>query len=144
MIDRDLLELYNNLINVKVDIPVGVMYSRLNKCLVFTQYSWRMDVGILNYYCKDLINLRRTVLSPEDTRNLLDTLKSLITSAQLGKDRILISPIKYGMEIYRANPMNLGLGPIKLGTLRFVTSNSWLFRKVVNFKYKNIIGDIER
>ena len=81
---------------------------------------------------------------PEDTRNLLDTLRSLITSTQLGKDRILISPIKYGMEIYRANPMNLGLGPIKLGTLRFVTSNSWLFRKIVNFKYKNIIGDIEK
>jgi hypothetical protein len=39
MIERDLLEFYNNLINVDVNLPVGVTYSIQNRCLVFTQYS---------------------------------------------------------------------------------------------------------
>jgi hypothetical protein len=144
MIERDLLEFYNNLINVDVNLPVGVTYSIQNRCLVFTQYSWRMDVGCLNYYCKDLVKIKRTVLLPEDTKDLLDSLKTLIESSKLNQDRILVSPIKYGLEIYRANPMNLSLGPIRISRLRFITSNKWLFRKIVNFKYKNIIGDIKR
>lgn len=144
MIERDLLEFYNNLINAKVNIPIGVTYSKSNRCLVFTQYGWRMDVSILNYYCKDLVKIKRTVLLPEDTKELLDTIKLLINSLQLGQDRILISPIKYGLEIYRANPMNLSIGPIKLGRLKFITSNRWLFRKIVNYTYKDIIGDITR
>lgn len=144
MIERDLLEFYNNLINVDVNLPIGVTYSIQNRCLVFTQYSWRMDVGCLNYYCKDLVKIKRTVLLPEDTKDLLDSLKTLIESSKLNQDRILVSPIKYGLEIYRANPMNLSLGPIRISRLRFITSNKWLFRKIVNFKYKNIIGDIKR
>lgn len=144
MIGRDLLEFYNNLINVKVDLPVGVMYSKINKCLVFTQYSWRMDVSVLNYYCSDLVKIKRTILLPEDLRDLLDNLKLIINSPNINQDRVLISPIKYGMEIYRANPMNLSLGPIKLGELKFVSSNNWLFRKIVNLMYKDIIGDIDK
>lgn len=144
MIERDLLGFYNNLINVDVNLPIGVMYSKANRCLVFTQYNWRMDVGILNYYCKDLVKIKRTALLPEDTKYLLDTLKSLISSAKLNQDRILVSPTRYGMDIYRANPMNLDVGPIKLGELKFISSNNWLFRLIVNIKYKNIIGDIKR
>lgn len=144
MIERDLLEFYNNLINVNVELPVGVMYSKPNRCLVFTQYSWRMDVGMLNYYCKDLVKIKRTALLPEDTKRLLDTLKSLINSTKLGQDRVLISPTKYGMEIYRANPMIMDIGPVKLGELKFVSSNNWLFRLLVNWKHKSIIGDIKK
>jgi hypothetical protein len=144
MVERDLLELYNNLIKVKLDVPVGVTYSKRNRCLVFTQYGWRMDVSVLSYYCNDLYKIKRTVLLPEDMKELLDTLKALVSSKQLGNDKVLISPIKYGMEIYRANAMNLSLGPVKLGTLKFVSSNWWLFRLVARYKYKDIIGDIEK
>lgn len=141
---EDLLGFYNNLILARMDIPIGVTYSKANRCLVFTQYSWRMDVGVLNYYCKDLRKIKRTVLLPEDTKDLLDSIKALLESNQLNKDRILISPIKYGLEIYRANPSNMNLGPLRLATLRFVSSNRWLFRKIVNFKYRELIGEIER
>lgn len=144
MLERDLLEFYNNLINVNVDLPIGVFYSRANRCLVFTQYNWRMDVGMLNYYCKDLVKIKRTALLPEDTKELLDTLRSLINSTKLGEDRVLITPTKYGMEIYRANPMIMDIGPVKLGELKFISSNGWLFRRIVNWRYKSIIGDINR
>lgn len=144
MLREDLLGFYNGLIQARLDIPIGVMYSRANRCLVFTQYSWRMDVGVLNYYCEDLRKIKRTILLPEDTKDLLDSIKALIDSNQLNKDRLLISPIKYGLEIYRANPNNMNLGPLKLATLRFVSSNGWLFRKIVNIKYSEIIGNIEK
>lgn len=142
MIERDIIGFYNSFINIDPSIPVGVCYSKPNKCLVFTQYNFRMDVGILNYYCKNLINIKNTALLPDDIKELLDSLKDLINSGQLSQDRILISPTKYGFEVYRANKMNTGIGPIKLASVKFVTSNGWLFRKIVNWRYKNIIGDI--
>lgn len=144
MIKADLLELYNNLINVKVDLPVGVMYSKPNRCVVFTQYSWRMDVSMLNYYCSDLVKIKRTILLPEDLRKLLDNLKLLINSPMITKDKVLVSPTKYGFNVYRTNPNNLSLGPIKLGEIKLISSNNWLFRKIVNIRYKDIIGDITR
>lgn len=144
MIARDLLELYNNLIHVKVDIPVGVTYSKRNRCLVFTQYGWRMDTSVLNYYCKDLVKIKRTVLMPNDLKTLLDTMKSVIESGNLKNDRILVSPIKYGFEIYKSNPYNLTLGPIRLGSFKFVSNNGWIYRMVVNRLYGEVIGDIKK
>lgn len=144
MISKDLLEFYNALISADINVPIGVTYSMQNRCLVFSQYSWRMDSSILNYYCSNLTEIKNTVLLPEDTKELLDTLKSLLTSGQLTGDRVLVSPTKYGMDIYKTNIMNTSLGPIKLGSIKLVSSNNWLFRQLVKFKFKNIIGDIKR
>lgn len=144
MLSEDLLGLYNSLISADVNVPIGVTYSRQNRCLVFSQYSWRMDSSVLNYYCSNLTEIKNTVLLPEDTKELLDTLKSLVESGQLLNGRILISPTRYGMDIYKSNPMNLSLGPIKLGSIKLVTSNNWLFRLIVRLRFKEIIGDIKK
>lgn len=144
MLSEDLLGLYNSLISADVNVPIGVTYSRQNRCLVFSQYSWRMDSSVLNYYCSNLTEIKNTVLLPEDTKELLDTLKLLVESGQLLNGRILISPTRYGMDIYKANPMNLSLGPIKLGSIKLVTSNNWLFRLIVRLRFKEIIGDIKK
>lgn len=144
MLSKDLLEFYNSLITADVNVPIGVTYSRQNRCLVFSQYSWRMDSSMLNYYCSNLNRIKNTVLLPEDTKELLDTLKSLVSSGQLVGDRVLVSPTEYGMDIYKANPMNLSLGPIKLGSIKLVSSNNWLFRMIVRFRFRDIIGDIRK
>lgn len=143
MMDGDITSFYNSLTNLDPTIPVGVSYSKPNKCLVFMQYSFRIDISIMNYYCSDLINIRKTVLLPKDFTELMDSLKALISSGHLRdtNGRVLISPVKYGFEVYRTNPMNTGIGPIKVSSIRLITSNGWLFRKIVNYRYKNIIGE---
>lgn len=141
MLETDIREFYNSLVNFNPEVPIGISYSRPNRCLVFIQYSHRVDVGILNYYCKDLMDVKKTVLLPNDFKKMMDTLKLMIESGNLKESRVLISPIKYGFEIYRTNPVYHVVGPMKLATVEVISSNNWLFRKIVNLRYKKIIGE---
>lgn len=141
MLETDIREFYNSLVNFDPELPIGVSYSRPNRCLVFIQYSHRVDVSILNYYCKDLIDIKKTALLPGDFKKMMDALKLLIESGKLKESRVLISPIKYGFEVYRTNPVYHVIGPMLLDKIEVISSNNWLFRLIVNTRYKKIIGE---
>lgn len=141
MLEGDIRSFYNSLTNLDPELPIGVSYSKPNRCLVFIQYNYRVDIGVMNYYCKDLVNIKKTALLPSDFKKMMDSLKKLVNSGQLKDDKILVSPIEYGFEIYRTNPMNTIIGPIRLAKVEVISSNNWLFRKIVNYRYKNIIGE---
>ena len=63
-------------------------------------------------------------------------LSSLISSGRLLDDRICLSPENYGFDVYGVNLKEFWKGPEILGTVRFVSGNSWLFRFITKRKYK--------
>ena len=143
-LQTDLLEIYNSLVafnekTIKSNFPkpILVRFEKASNLLVFEQAGTSVRLGLTNYYCLALEDLEKpTYLLPEDYDYLMANLSQLINSGELLKDRTALSPENYGFDIYGVNLQELWKGPDKLGTVRFVSGTSWLFKFLVKRKYK--------
>lgn len=144
-LQNDLLEIYNNLVifsdsTVKSGIfinPIKVFYEKDNRLLVFEQKGKSARIGIPTYYSLALEEIQKpTYLLPEDYDYLMATLQNLIMSGELIKERTCISPENYGFDIYATNIKELYKGPDIIGSIRFISGNSWFFKLKTKLKYK--------
>jgi hypothetical protein len=144
----DILGIYNSLTDFSantllgpINLPIRVSYSESLNSLCFEQKGLKVAISVLNYYCKGLKNLKETYLYPEDYDKLMSALSGLIGSGVLLHDRVCLAPEVYGFSIYETTAQTALLkdGPQLLTTFRFVSGNSWFFKKVTQFKYKNLI-----
>ena len=141
----DILEVYNMLTdfssNTLSGLPIKVEYSESLNALCFEQKGLRVAISVLNYYCESLKYLKETYLLPEDYDILMSSLSRVIESGVLIHDRVCVAPVKYGFRIYETPGQTISLkdGPQLLVDLRFVSGNSWLFKKIIKFKYKKLL-----
>lgn len=73
---------------------------------------------------------------PRDYDYLMQSLSGVIGSGKLLEEKVCISPENYGFDIYLVDFREFWKGPDKIGTIRFVSGNSWIFRQIVKFKFK--------
>lgn len=145
-LQSDLLEIYNSLVkfsettlNTNFPVPIKVYFEKENNLLVFEQKGLSVRISLPVYYCLALDELDKkhpTYLLPEDYDYLMASLSGLIGSGDLTKDRTILSPENYGFDIYATNVRELWKGPEIIGSIRFVSGTSWLFRFIVSKKYK--------
>lgn len=142
----DILLIYNSLTDFSettllapIKLPIRVRYSESSNSLSFEQRGLKVSIPVLNYYCKNLRFLD-TYLVPEDYDYLMETLSRIIESGVLLHDRVCLAPVKYGFEVYDTSPQTLLLkeGPQLIGEAKFISGNSWLFKKIIKFKYEGI------
>lgn len=140
----DLLEIYNSLVlfsdeTVKSNLPkpIKVFYEMSSRLLVFEQGGKSVRLYTPNYYCLDLESLEKgTYLLPEDYDYMMSTFLTLISSGDLLKSRVCLSPENYGFDIYLVNLNELWKGPDIIGRIRFISGKSRLFKWRVKRKYK--------
>lgn len=145
-LQNDLLEIYNSLVmfsnstvNTKFPLPIKVWYEKESRLLVFEQKGKSARLGLPIYYSLGLDSINNyTYLLPKDYDYLMSTLQGLIGSGELIKPRVCLSPENYGFDIYIAdsNPNELWKGPGTIGVVRFVSGNSWFFKKLVEFRFR--------
>ena len=142
----DLLGVYNSLTDFSMNtltnpthLPIRVDYSESLNSLCFEQKGTKIAISVLNYYCENLKELKETYLFPEDYDHLMYSLSWVINSGHLLHDRVCLSPEKYGFKIYETSPASYKNGPQLLASVKFVSGNSWLFKRVTKYKYKNIL-----
>lgn len=144
----DILGIYNSLTDFSantllspINLPITVRFSESLNSLCFEQKGFKVAISVLNYYCRDLKNLKETYLFPEDYDKLMSSLSGLISSGVLLHDRVCLAPEHYGFSIYEteAKTTLLKNGPQLLVSCRFISGNSWLFKKITKFKYKNLL-----
>lgn len=143
----DILQIYNTLTDFSkntllapIQLPIKVGYSDSLNSLTFEQRGLKVTLPILNYYCKDLKNLQDTYLIPKDYDFLMDSLTRMIESGALLHDRVCLSPERFGFKIFDTTPITTLLreGPQLISEVRFVSGNSWLFRKLIKLRYERI------
>ena len=142
----DLIEIYNLLTDFSEETltkgtPVKVGYSESLNALCFEQKGLKIAVSALNYYCENLKNLKETYLLPIDYDILMSSLSKSITSGVLIQDRVCVSPRKYGFLLYDVPKVvsKLKDGPQLLADIRIASGNSWLFKKIIKFKYRKLL-----
>lgn len=144
----DILGVYNSLTDFStntllgpVNLPIKVGFSESLNALCFEQKGLKVAISVLNYYCRELKNLKETYLLPEDYDRLMSSLSGIIGSGVLLHDRVCLAPEKYGFSIYETTPQTklLKEGPQLLMSTKFTSGNSWLFKKVTQFKYRNLL-----
>lgn len=139
-IQEDLIFFYNEMTKYSSELPIGVKYNIENKTIQFRQYSKTSNFSVLNNYCKSLRNLTdTTALLPSDYITMMNSLKSLINSGKLINERVLVSPEKYGFSVFLAEGTAPEFGPLEVSKIRIISSNWWLFRKIMKIRYKLII-----
>lgn len=142
----DILELYNTLTEFSdrtlqglIHYPIHVYYDDEFKSVCFEQKGKKIVLSVLNYYCENLKNLKNSYLLPKDYDSLMFSLSEMIKSGSMLHDRICVSPMKYGFSLYETSGRSYESGPLEIGTAKFVSGNSWLFRFMVKLRYKNIL-----
>ena len=143
-LQNDLLEIYNSLvlfskttITTKFPKPIDVWYEKETGLMAFEQKGKTVRIPQLIYYCLNLEGLKnKTYLLPEDYDYLMSTLRELINSGKLLENRVCLSPENYGFDIYGVNNRELWKGPEIIGRMRFISGNSWIFKKIVKHRYK--------
>jgi len=143
-LQNDLLEIYNSLvlfskttITTKFPKPIEVWYEKETGLMAFEQKGKTVRIPQLIYYCLNLEGLKnKTYLLPEDYDYLMSTLRELINSGKLLENRVCLSPENYGFDIYGVNNRELWKGPEIIGRMRFISGNSWIFKKIVKHRYK--------
>lgn len=141
---EDLLEIYNSLvvfsdetIKSKFPTPIKVFYEKSSRLLVLEQKGRSVRLYNPIYYCLDLEEIEKpTYLLPKDYDYLMSTLQDLINSGKLLEDRTIISPENFGFDVYCTDNRELWKGPNIIGRVRFISGKSWLFKKIVERKYK--------
>lgn len=144
MIQDDLIELYNNLLAFNKNTivtdhptPIKVSFDKGSNSLVFEQKGVSVRTALPIYYSLGLNEIKKaTYLLPRDYDYLMQSLSGVIGSGKLLEDKLCISPENYGFDIYLVDFREFWKGPDKIGTIRFVSGNSWVFRMIVKFKYK--------
>lgn len=144
----EIIEIYNTLqefsketLEGTVKKPIMVSYDLENQSLKFSQGSKTRYLQILNYYCGKLKTLKDTYLLPEDYDYLMRTLQGLIKNNILVNDYVCISPEVWGFDVLLATPQPVIFkdGPIVMGEVRFASGNSWIFKLITKYKYKDIL-----
>ena len=136
----DILGVYNSLTEfsdgtLTNGLPIKVKYDESFNALSFEQRGKKVMIQSLNYYCENLKFLD-TYMLPVEYNNLMQSLANLIGSGIMIRDRIMISPKKYGFDLYETDGMNLKEGPQRIASIELVYWNSWVFRKYVELIYK--------
>lgn len=143
-LQNDLLEIYNSLVvfsdsTIKSGVfadPIKVYYEMDNRLLVFEQKGKSVRIGLPVYYSLNLEGIQKpTYLLPQDYDYLMATLQSLIMSGELLKERTCLSPENYGFDIYAVNLKEAHKGPDIIGSVRFISGNSWFFKWRTKRKY---------
>lgn len=135
-LQTDLLEIYNSLVSFsegtitsRTPKPIKVSFEVESRNLRFEQAGTLVLLGIPNYYCLALEDLvKPSYLLPADYDNLMSTLQELIGSGELLKDRTCLSPENFGFDIYGVDMRRFEKGPDLLGSIRFVSGDSWWFK----------------
>lgn len=70
---------------------------------------------------------------------MMKSLRKLIDSGRLLDERILISPDDYGFSVMETNRSAQEFGPLVISNVKIISSNWWLFRKIMQIRYKLII-----
>lgn len=145
-LQNDILEIYNTLIlfsdetvKSQFPIPIEVYYEKESRLLVFHQKGNTARLWLPVYYClglEDIDENHKTYLIPEDYDTLMFTLKKMINSGELIKDRTTLSPENYGFDIYATNLKELWKGPDIIGSIRFISGKGKLFNWWIKYKYK--------
>ena len=143
-LQTDILGIYNSLVpfskttvTTKFPKPIEVWYEKDSRLVAFEQKGVSVRIPQLVYYCLDLEELqKKTYLLPEDYDYLMSTLKELINSGRLLEGRTCLSPENFGFDIYGVNMRELWKGPEILGKIRFISGNSWFFRRLVKRRFK--------
>lgn len=146
-LQEDLIEIYNSLVvfsnttvNTNLPAPIKVWYEKDSRLLVFEQKGNSVRLGWPIYYCLGLEDLvKPTYLLPDDYDYLMSTLRDLVNSGELIKDRTALSPEDYGFDIYATNLKELWKGPGIIGSVRFISGISWWFKFKTKRKYKNVL-----
>lgn len=147
-LQNDLLEIYNNLVTfskttlqVTHPKPITVWYDKgaLGNPLVFSQENINVRLRLPVYYCLGLENLteHKSYLLPEDYDYLMKSLASMIEDSKVLDDRTCLSPENYGFDIYALDPKQPSKGIERIGGVRFISGNSWLFRTYTKWKYRD-------
>lgn len=144
MIQDDLIEIYNNLLafnknTIVTDnpIPIKVSFDKSSNSLIFEQKGVSVRTALPIYYSLGFSDIKKpTYLLPRDYDYLMQSLSGVIGSGKLLEDKVCISPENYGFDIYLVDLREFWKGPDKIGTIRFVSGNSWIFRQIVKFKFK--------
>lgn len=140
----DLIEIYNNLLifnknTLLVDrpVPITVKFEKENNSLYFEQKGNSVRLSLPIYYSLGLNTITKpTYLLPNDYDYLMQSLSTVISSGKLLDDRICLSPENYGFDIYEVDMKEFWKGPDILGSIRFISGNSWVFRLITKFKFK--------
>lgn len=140
----DLLGLYNDLVNLskatlenKIQQPIKVTFEENMNSLSFEQAGKKIYSQVPLYYGGKIKEIKDTWLLPKDYDYLMGTLSQLLQDGILIKDRVCISPEVYGFDVYLTdqNTLKFKNGPVLLGQVRFCSGNSWLFKKLIHYKY---------
>lgn len=136
----DIVGLYNSLTEfsdstLSNGYPIKVYYEEGLNAVCFEQKGRKIVIQSLNYYCENLKFLN-TYLLPGHYDLLMRSLTEIIGSGMMIRDRIMVSPTKYGFELYETPLNNIKEGPQKLAKVELVFWNSWVFRKYVELIYK--------
>ena len=146
-IQEDILLIYNSLTDFSrntllapTQLPIKIDYSESLNSLTFEQQGLKVSIPVLNFYCKNLKFLHTTYLTPRGYDSLMDSLSRIIDSGVLLHDRVCLSPIRYGFEIYDTNSHTQYQkeGPQLIGRVEFVSGNSWIFKKLTKLRYERI------
>lgn len=143
-LQNDILEIYNSLVmfssstvNTNFPAPIKVSYEKDSRLLVLEQKGKSVRVGLPVYYSLGLDTIKGyTYLLPKDYDYLMSTLQYLISSGELIKPRTCVSPENYGFDVYATDQRQLWKGPEIIGSVRFISGNSWIFKKLTKYKYK--------
>lgn len=140
----DLIEIYNNLVMFNKETllsdnptPITVKFDKDSNSIEFSQKGQTVRMGLPIYYSLGLSDIKTpTYLLPDDYDYLMESLGSLIASGKLLEDRVSLSPENYGFDVYAINMREFWKGPEIIGSVRFISGNSWIFRLITKLKYK--------
>lgn len=142
-LQNDLIEIFNSLTEFNQNTiitnhpsPIKVSYDIESRQLVFDQKGKSVRMSMPNYYCFALEDIKKpTYLLPEDYDILMSNLQEVINSGKLLEDRVCLSPENFGFDIYFVNIREIWKGPELIGSMRFISGNSWWFRLKIKLKY---------
>ena len=141
----DIMEIYNNLLIFNEDtivskfpIPITVSFEKASNSILFEQRGKSCRLGLPLYYCLGLDDIaeNKTYLLPQDYDYLMSTLSDLVASGELLKERTCLSPENYGFDVYSVNLKEFWKGPSIIGSVRFISGTSWLFKFITRRKYR--------
>lgn len=143
---EDLKEIYNNLtefskttVQSENPKPIKVWYDKgsLGSPLVFEQGGITVRLRLPIYYCLGLESLiKPSYLLPWDYDYLMGNLLKVINDSRSLDERTCLGPENYGFDIYAINPTEFNKGLDRIGTVRFVSGNSWIFKLYVRLRWR--------
>lgn len=139
----DLIETYNALTafskSAMPSEPIKVRIDRegIGSPLVFESKGTTVRLRFPIYYCLGLEDLEKpTYLLPKDYVVMMNSLQNLIMNPLIIEERTCLSPENYGFDVYAIDIKQFNKGLSMIGSVRFVSGNSWLFKLIVKWKYK--------